>query len=85
MKTDKVLDEFKSKREVIHVSEFTDEMLEEIMNAEWGKVSEPGQRKISDVKIADALNTLDVDPKNTVGTVIEPDKDIEWKDVKEKG
>lgn len=85
MKTDKVLDEFKSKREVIHVSEFTDEMLEEIMNAEWGKVSETGTRKLSDVKIADALNTLDVDPKNTVGTVIEPDKEIEWKDVKEKG
>lgn len=111
MKTDKVLETFKSKREVYHISEIPDEILAEIEAAEWGKVSGRGTevtelpegkdlesedlkyfnekltkaRTLNDIKISDQLNTLDVDPKNTVGNVIEPDKEIDWKDVKDKG
>ncbi len=40
--------------------------------------------KLSDVKISDSLNPLIVDTSHREANVIEPDKEIDWKDVKEK-
>lgn len=70
MKTDKVLEEFLATK------------LEEELALETGS---PAKRTLNDIKISDQLNPLLVDAKLREGNVIEPDKEIEWKDVKEKG
>ena len=45
---------------------------------------ERARRKLSDVKISDTLTPLLVDADLSVGNVIEPDKQIEWQEIKEK-
>ena len=74
------------------------EFLEELEAAEWGELTDKFERgtgrgtlvtklprTLDDISIGVTVAPLDVDPKNTVANVIEPDKEIEWKDVKEKG
>lgn len=82
MKNDKILETFITKRGT-HV--------EELPNIETVSPSEDLKyfnnklaRSLKDIKIGETLAPLDVDPKNTVGKVIEPDKEIEWKDLKDK-
>jgi len=91
MKEDKVLETFvpKREREVIHLDTATPEQLDELLvaldNAEWGKQWDGvPRRSLADIKIGTSLAPLDVDPKHTVANVEEPEKNIDWTDVKEK-
>ena len=91
MKTDKVLNEYKSKRTSNPPVEPADWLFEtdrdptrSTLVDELPTDEKLPARTLADIKIGLALPPIEVDPKNTVGVVIEPEKDIEWVDIKEK-
>ncbi|MNK43494.1 hypothetical protein D3C87_622030 [compost metagenome] len=96
MKTDKVLEEFLATKLDEELNSKTRGTLitelpsgEDLPNSEdleyFNSKLVRAKRTLDDIKISDQLNPLLVDAKLREGNVIEPDKEIEWKDVKEKG
>ncbi len=70
MKSDRVLEDFLARK------------LAKELGTKVGKPKK--KRTLQDVQISESTTVLDIDPKHTVGNVVEPDKNIDWKDVKEK-